>query len=85
MWPFKKHKHHFKIVRTVVAKGIGTGRLTANPFIYSEPERNEAQKEYIFGITTYVWKCDEPTCDKIITEECLGEEYDLTSFKKALG
>ncbi len=63
------HTHKWKLVGTTYAppagiKSVGEGTI----------EGLYAIRPLLVGQTTFVWKCEDPECDAIRKEECLGKE-----------
>lgn len=45
----------------------------AHYYIYSDA-KEEAKQRYLLGCTTYLWKCSDPNCDKIVKTIALGKQ-----------
>jgi hypothetical protein len=60
------HKHSYKLVGKTYAepfKGEMTGATNTDSF-----------QKMMSGATTFLWKCQDDTCSKIVKQECLGKE-----------
>jgi hypothetical protein len=64
------HKHELILVRKTYAAPVPAGQIDA----YLWTPSDLVMQAYTFGQTTFVWKCKDPECDKIVVRECLGKE-----------
>jgi hypothetical protein len=65
------HQHELELVGKTYAAPSSRAievELRASLEVYRIMER------LMTGSTTFVWKCKDPQCNKIIVKECLGKE-----------
>lgn len=66
------HKHIWELVGKTYAEPQGNMKTIK---AYDMNQYREMMK-YFTGITTFIWKCSDKTCNAIMTEECFGKEVE---------
>jgi hypothetical protein len=66
------HKHELELVSKTYAPPAGIRSVEGGYDIAALP----ALEKMMHGCTTFVWKCKDPECDKIVVQECLGKEIE---------
>lgn len=60
------HKHNLELIAKTYAEPVSEMDIE---FI-----SDSGFLQLLLGVTTYLWKCKDPNCNKIVKEECLGKE-----------